>query len=157
MSRPICRYWQQGNCRFGGKYKLSVTLLIRDNATPQNIPTDLQPPPDSCKFEHPGQSSNRFGVFGGTGGSSSNNTAMASSSSSDPYGLSKAQILKDLGEERPQWILSSYGPGKEPPEQLFGGYPIEQSPEELRLHHLKGVMAGNPQGAVSSALSSART
>lgn len=32
---------------------------------------------------------------------------------------------------------------------LFGGYPREQSYEEIRLHYMQGELAGNPQGAVS--------
>jgi len=68
--------------------------------------------------------------------------------SENTYNITTSQIQKDLTEELPPWIFSAYGPGKEAPEQLFGGYPAEQSFEELRLHYLKGVMSGNPQGAV---------
>lgn len=50
--------------------------------------------------------------------------------------------------ELPTWILSCYGPGKDAPEQLFGGYPREQSFEEIRLHFMQGAMAGNPAKAV---------
>lgn len=66
-----------------------------------------------------------------------------------PYHLTKDAIQRDLAEERPQWILSAYGPGRDAPEQLFGGYPREQSPEEIRLHYLQGLMTGNPQGAIN--------
>lgn len=62
----------------------------------------------------------------------------------------KDVIQRDLADERPAWILSAYGPGKDAPEQLFGGYPREQSPEEIRLHYMQGLMTGNPQGAVSA-------
>ena len=66
-----------------------------------------------------------------------------------PYNLSKDGLEKDLTEpERPTWILSAYGPGRDAPDQLFGGYPIEQSFEEIRLHYMQGQLAGNPQGAV---------
>ena len=68
-----------------------------------------------------------------------------------PYHLSKDMIQRDLAEERPSWILSAYGPGKDAPEQLFGGYPREQSAEEIRLHYLTAKMNGNEQGAVSVA------
>ncbi len=64
------------------------------------------------------------------------------------YSLSKEQIQKDLMEERPPWILSSFGPGKDAPAQLFGGYPMEQTFEVLRLHYLKGTLSGNQQAAV---------
>lgn len=65
-----------------------------------------------------------------------------------PYGLSKEAIEKDLTGEAPTWILSCYGPGRDAPEQLFGGYPREQSTEEIRLHYEKGVAAGKQQEAV---------
>lgn len=66
----------------------------------------------------------------------------------DKYSLSTEVIQKDLTNERPQWILSCYGPGKDAPAQLFGGYPREQSFEEMRLHHLAGKASGNEQRAV---------
>jgi nucleoporin NUP42 len=62
------------------------------------------------------------------------------------YGITADQIRKDLTVELPQWILSCYAPGKDAPEQLFGGYPREQSFEELQLHYRNGVQAGNEQG-----------
>lgn len=70
-----------------------------------------------------------------------------------PYGLSKEVIEKDLTTEAPTWILSCYGPGRDAPEQLFGGYPREQSTEEIRLHYEKGVQAGKQQEAVHLHLS----
>lgn len=65
-----------------------------------------------------------------------------------PYGLTVDLIQRDLRDECPPWILSCYGPGKDAPEQLFGGYPREQCFEEIRLHYMQGAMSGNPQGAV---------
>ncbi|KAL2105433.1 hypothetical protein VUR80DRAFT_8383 [Thermomyces stellatus] len=96
---------------------------------------------DNCKFEHPGatRSGNRFSAFGG------NNNSLGGSL---PYGLSKEVIEKDLTTEAPTWILSCYGPGRDAPEQLFGGYPREQSTEEIRLHYEKGVQAGKQQEAL---------
>ncbi|KAJ9139507.1 Nucleoporin nup42 [Coniochaeta hoffmannii] len=116
----ICRFYQQGYCKFG----------------------------DSCRFEHPGanrqpQSTNRFGAL--SGGTSS---AMAGQQE-NPYSLAKDTMQRDLADERPTWILSAYGPGKDAPEQLFGGYPREQSFEEIRLHYMQGLAAGNPQGALN--------
>ena len=67
-----------------------------------------------------------------------------------PYNLTRDIIRRDLSDDPPSWILSCYGPGKDAPEQLFGGYPREQSFEEMRLHYLQGAMSGNPQGAVSA-------
>ena len=67
------------------------------------------------------------------------------------YKLDKARIVTELKNERPQWIISAYGPEKELPVQLFGGYPREQSFEELRLRHYELAAAGNPQQAVQEA------
>lgn len=57
-------------------------------------------------------------------------------------------IHDELSKEKPGWILSAYGPGKEAPIQLFGGYPREQSFEEVRLRHYELAMAGNQQQAI---------
>lgn len=65
-----------------------------------------------------------------------------------PYSLDKDQIVTDLSSERPQWILSAYGPGRQAPIQLFGGPGREQSFEEMRLLHYMGMASGNPQQAV---------
>lgn len=64
------------------------------------------------------------------------------------YSISPDVIEKDLTTEAPQWILSAYAPGRDAPDQLFGGYPREQSFEELRLHYLVGKASGNEQQAV---------
>ncbi|SPN99204.1 related to NUP42 - nuclear pore protein [Cephalotrichum gorgonifer] len=98
---------------------------------------------DQCKFEHPGasRSQNRFSAFGG----GAKTTAI---SGSLPYSLSKEAIEKDLTSEAPTWILSCYGPGRDAPEQLFGGFPREQSTDEIRLHYEKGVQAGKQQEAI---------
>lgn len=95
----------------------------------------------ACKFEHPGanrQNSNPF-VANNSGGGFSK---------ASQYSLNPETIVKDLTEERPQWILSAYGPGRDAPEQLWGGS-VEQSFEEMRLHFEMGAASGNPQGAVS--------
>lgn len=67
------------------------------------------------------------------------------------YKLDKATIANDLSKERPQWILSAYGPGRDAPLQLFGGHPREQSFEELRLRHYELAAQGNQQQAVQEA------
>lgn len=54
-----------------------------------------------------------------------------------------------MTEDLPSWILSAYAPGKEPPEQLFGGEQREQSFEEIRLYYMNGLAAGNPEGALN--------
>lgn len=72
----------------------------------------------------------------------------ARNATENPYSVSTAGIVKDLTDERPPWIFSAYGPGRDAPGQLFGGQQTEQSFEELRLHHWKALAAGNPQAAV---------
>ncbi|KAK7754412.1 hypothetical protein SLS62_003705 [Diatrype stigma] len=62
------------------------------------------------------------------------------------YKVTKESIKIDLADERPSWILSCYGPGRDAPEQLFGGYPREQSLEEVRLYITESA---NPQQALS--------
>lgn len=114
---------------------------------------------DNCRNEHPGAggsaSANPFSVL--SGGSNNNNRGgfgRQQSAQSNQFSLSKETIQKDLAEERPSWILSAYGPGRDAPEQLWGGYPIEQSFEEMRLHYMMGEASGNAQGAVCPACSS---
>ena len=67
------------------------------------------------------------------------------------YKLDKAIITNDLSKERPQWILSSYGPGRDAPLQLFGGHPREQSFEELRFRHYELTAQKNQQLAIQEA------
>lgn len=104
-------------------------------------------PTARCKYEHPGAngqtSSNPFAPL-----QNANNSSKSRTTAADFY-LTAEAIQSDLGPERPQWILSAYGPGKETPEQLWGGQ-LEQSPEEMRLHAMTSEAAGNLQGAVSS-------
>lgn len=98
-----------------------------------------------CKFEHPGgngPSNNAFAPL------AQNENRDRRTTAADFY-LSREGIQNDLGPERPQWVLSAYGPGKETPEQLWGGQ-LEQSPEEMRLHCMTSEASGNLQGAVSS-------
>lgn len=67
------------------------------------------------------------------------------------YKLDKTNITNDLSQERPQWILSAYGPGRDAPLQLFGGFPREQSFEEMRIRHYELAAQGNQQLAVQEA------
>lgn len=106
----------------------------------------------NCKNEHPGanRNANPFATLannnqGGGGGGGFNNRANATDT---PYGIKHEAIQIDLTSERPPWILSAYGPGRDAPEQLFGGYPMEQSFEEIRLFYTQAEEAGNAQGAV---------
>ncbi|KAM7217507.1 nucleoporin AMO1 [Rhypophila decipiens] len=94
-------------------------------------------PLDSCRFEHPRSGGgNRFSAL------NNQNNQM------DNYGISVDMIQRDLVNEKPGWILSAYGPGKDAPEQLFGGYPREQSFEEIRWYFMEGLAKGNPNAAL---------
>ncbi|KAK4204531.1 hypothetical protein QBC40DRAFT_272513 [Triangularia verruculosa] len=125
----VCRYFQQGNCRFG----------------------------NNCKFEHPRDgNSGQQSPFGGGGNRfsalSGGQSAFGGSKQSDQpeyAGLNEETIRKDLQDELPQWIFSCYGPGKDAPDNLFGGYPREQQPEEIRLHFMRGQMAGEADAALN--------
>lgn len=47
--------------------------------------------------------------------------------------------------------MSAYGPGRDAPQQLFGGQPREQSFEELRLRHYELASTGNQPQAIQEA------
>ncbi|MCJ1297351.1 hypothetical protein MMC08_000137 [Hypocenomyce scalaris] len=129
----VCKFWQRGYCKKGA----------------------------SCDFEHPKQgnqfqSQNRFGVFQSPGSNASNSPGTGAfggsvSTRDYPYHLSKDIITNDLSKERPLWILSAYGPGREAPLQLFGGHPREQSFEEIRLRYYALGASGNQQQAIQEA------
>ncbi|KAL7619361.1 hypothetical protein AAE478_009898 [Parahypoxylon ruwenzoriense] len=89
-------------------------------------------------FGAPSSNTNRFSALN-TGGARSQDVP-------NPYKITKDSIKVDLADERPSWILSCYGPGRDAPEQLFGGYPREQSLEEVMMH-IKG--SNNQQQALS--------
>ncbi|KAK5091888.1 hypothetical protein LTR16_007827, partial [Cryomyces antarcticus] len=63
------------------------------------------------------------------------------------YHLSAEIIASDLKTERPTWPFSAYGPGRDAPRQLIGGFPIEQSFEEMRVAHYLGMASGNVEQA----------
>ncbi|KAL5601491.1 hypothetical protein BROUX41_002531 [Berkeleyomyces rouxiae] len=90
---------------------------------------------NNCKFEHPGADKNS--------GSTSD-----ADIDDNLYKLSRDAIKKDLTSETPQWILSAYGPGVNAPEQLWGGFPLEQSVEEIRWHYLASAQSGKQAQAL---------
>lgn len=119
---PLCKYYQLGNCRNGA----------------------------NCRFEHPGANTNPFGASSSNtnrfGALSNSGGGGEPSAGTNQYKITKDSIKLDLADERPPWILSCYGPGRDAPEQLFGGYPREQSLEEVRLYVMGSA---NPQQALS--------
>ncbi|KAI4182347.1 MAG: hypothetical protein L6R41_006033 [Letrouitia leprolyta] len=126
----VCKFFLEGRCKFG----------------------------DSCKNEHPGRNTtgtrNLFAPLQNNNRSntSGQGTSNRGSKTPDhPYHLDKDIISKDLTNERPLYILSSYGPGRDAPQQLFGGQPREQSFEELRLRHYELASAGNESQAIQEA------
>lgn len=66
-----------------------------------------------------------------------------------PYLLTKEGIEGDLKYERPIWLLSAYGPGRDAPKQLIEGDLLEQSPEEMRVAFYLAAAQGNVEAAVS--------
>lgn len=128
---------------------VATEVGLSKNPTSDHITKSLtdSPPLASCRFEHPGADagSNPFGAPNANRFNALNNPATKLQDAMSLYKLSKESIKVDLAEERPSWILSCYGPGKDAPEQLFGGFPREQSLEEVMVY-IKG--SANQQQAV---------
>jgi len=124
----VCKYWRNGTCRNGS----------------------------NCRFDHPnGQNSsnqtggnqnnnNRQGGFGARGG------VFGNISRPERWQLNEDDIRNDLTSTRPQWILSAYGPGKEPPASLF--VENEYSPEEVRWRFYEQQAKGNADAADQEAI-----
>ncbi|CZT01741.1 hypothetical protein WAI453_006773 [Rhynchosporium graminicola] len=131
MPPVVCRFWQQGTCRNGDRCK-----FLHSN--------------DSNPNQQPVSNRNQYAPLNNNGYQSGSSRAV-SPVRELPYSLDKKAILLDLTSEKPQWILSAYGPGRQAPAQLFGGPMREHSFEEMRLLHYIAVAAGNPQQAVQEA------
>ncbi|RDA86330.1 hypothetical protein CP532_4333 [Ophiocordyceps camponoti-leonardi (nom. inval.)] len=143
----VCRFFQQGYCKFG----------------------------NNCRFEHPAPRSqsqpNRFSALSPSGPSSGRGPQEELLEREDQrkkmdaqltcvaarYSISAEGITRDLTIDKPPWILSAYAPGRDSPEQLFGGFPREQSFEEVRLHYMLGKASGNEQQALDEAQQLYRT
>ncbi|KAK4611873.1 Nucleoporin AMO1 [Fulvia fulva] len=135
----VCKFFQQGNCRFG----------------------------DGCKFEHPGSSrgfnsnsnsnTNRFAPLSVQGQGQNQQRGRSGAvgggaTQSEPFNVTNANIKQDLSSisggdppgDRPIWPLSCYAPGNKPPRQLIEG-DLEQSPEEMRVKYYIAKAAGREQ------------
>ncbi|MCJ1282832.1 hypothetical protein MMC26_002158 [Xylographa opegraphella] len=125
---PICKFWQKGFCKNG----------------------------DQCRYDHSrgggggGQavSNNRYAVLNSDSPGHGGSRGSSSIRHEHPYHLDREIIKTDLSAEKPIWILSAYGPGRGAPLQLFGGYPREQSFEELRLRYYELASSGNEPQAI---------
>lgn len=108
----LCRYWQQGNCKYG----------------------------DNCRFDHGKDLDPR---------NLSDAELRQLSTDKILYIFDKQAIINDLTVEKPKWVLSAFGPGRQAPAQLFGGFPREQSFEEIRLLHF---MASSDQNRLQQVI-----
>ena len=144
-------------------WKADVNLEVNFHIQLSNI--WLRERIESCHNEHPRNNSsstrNPFAALqnnqpnasrsGPFGRGSAPGPAPGAGTLENSYKIDKSIITKDLTEDRPSYILSAYGPGRDAPEQLFGGQPREQSFEELRLRHYEVAAAGNEAQAIQEA------
>ena len=113
-----CKYFPQGNCKFG----------------------------NNCRYEHTGQDTVQ-GAFEKSPFPTFANQSSSQSAASMNFSVTRDLVEADLTRDLPTWILSSYGPGRDAPEQLFGGSSREQSFEEARLFYEVESAQGRQQHA----------
>ncbi|KAI9710568.1 MAG: hypothetical protein M1820_002704 [Bogoriella megaspora] len=117
-----CRFWLNGNCRFGEYCR---------NEHPEQ--PRQQPPSQNSRDSRYEASQGGSGDRGGGRARTRINT-------------SENDIRDDMVRDRPIWLFSSYSPSQDH-RQLFSGS-IDQSPEEARLHVYQGAASGNLDRAV---------
>ncbi|KAI9654850.1 MAG: hypothetical protein M1831_005219 [Alyxoria varia] len=156
----VCRFFMQGNCKFGDKCKFEHP---RDGAPsrapppnpPRHQPTNNQrfgsledrissAPPRNNNFSNLSQRGGRGGGFQPRGGRGGSNQRSNRPHNQQTYGLSESTFQDDLKFDKPLWPMSCYGSSdKEVPKLLMGGFPTELSPEEVRVEHYISLAAGN--------------
>lgn len=146
QGNSVCKFYPQGRCKFGDGCK-----FIHPGANrPQDNQNSFAPLENNQGSYNQGNArNNRPAALGRGEYYRPGNTPQTNQDTKQlPYFISKDSIEADLKNEKPQWPFSAYGPGRDAPRQLFGGFPLEQSFEEMRVMYYLAGTQGNVQPAV---------